>query len=173
MNRRRLEAEALRDTVLAAAGTLNLKVGGPPIVTPLTGEEIGRHARSFAVAGVASDPAEHNRRSVYLYVKRSFRLPMFETFDAPDAAASCARRESSTVAPQALALMNSEFMTDAGRAVRRAARKRAGDDPKRGSSRLARSPSAEPPSPERSRRRSAFLAQEHPAAAVSAVVQHE
>ena len=61
---------------------------------------------------VSSDPADFTRRSVYLYVKRSFRLPMFETFDAPDASASCARRESSTVAPQALALMNSEFMTE-------------------------------------------------------------
>ena len=53
---------------------------------------------------------EHDRRSVYLYVKRSFRLPMFEAFDQPDAVASCARRESSTVAPQALTLMNSDFM---------------------------------------------------------------
>ena len=60
---------------------------------------------------VSSDPADYTRRSVYLYVKRSFRLPMLETFDAPDAAASCARRDSSTVAPQALALMNSEFIT--------------------------------------------------------------
>lgn len=44
-------------------------------------------------------------------MKRSFRNPMLETFDAPDAAASCARRESSTVAPQSLAMMNSDFMT--------------------------------------------------------------
>src|SRR5207244_397239 len=60
---------------------------------------------------ISSDPADYTRRSVYLYVKRSFQLPMFETFDAPDASISCARRESSTVPPQALALMNSEFMT--------------------------------------------------------------
>jgi hypothetical protein len=111
MNRRRLEAEALRDAVLATAGTLNLKVGGPPIATPLTIEE-KEGMRDPSQWPVSSDPADFTRRSVYLYVKRSFRLPMFETFDAPDAAASCARRESSTVAPQALALMNSEFMTE-------------------------------------------------------------
>ncbi len=111
MNRRRLEAEALRDAVLATAGTLNLKAGGPPIATPLTDEE-KEGMRDPSQWPVSSDPADLTRRSVYLYVKRSFRLPMFETFDAPDAAASCARRESSTVAPQALALMNSEFMAE-------------------------------------------------------------
>ncbi len=110
MNRQRLEAEELRDTVLAAAGTLNLKAGGPPIATPLTGEEKDG-MRDMSQAPNSSEPADFTRRSVYLYVKRSFRLPMFETFDAPDASASCARREASTVAPQALALMNSEFMT--------------------------------------------------------------
>jgi hypothetical protein len=115
MNRRRLEAEALRDAVLATAGSLNLKAGGPPIATPLTSEE-REGMRDPSQWPVSSDPADFTRRSVYLYVKRSFRLPMFETFDAPDASASCARRESSTVAPQALALMNSEFMAEqAGR----------------------------------------------------------
>jgi len=111
MNRRRLEAEAVRDNVLAAAGTINLKAGGPPVATPLTAEEKAG-MRDLGEWPVSSDPADHVRRSVYLFVKRSFRLPMFETFDAPDASASCARRESSTVAPQALALMNSVFMTD-------------------------------------------------------------
>jgi mevalonate pyrophosphate decarboxylase len=55
------------------------------------------------------DPSEHTRRSVYLQMKRSMTLPMLQIFDAPDTATSCARRESSTVAPQALALMNSDF----------------------------------------------------------------
>jgi hypothetical protein len=109
MNRQRLEAEELRDSVLATSGTLNLKAGGPPIAIPLSTEERGG-MRDMSQWPISTDPADFTRRSVYLYVKRSFRLPMFETFDAPDAAASCARRESSTVAPQALALMNSEFM---------------------------------------------------------------
>ncbi len=109
MNRRRMEGEAVRDAVLAVSGQLNLKMHGPAVAVPLSNEELGgmRDLGQWAVSG---DPADHTRRSVYLYVKRSFRLPMLETFDAPDASASCARRESSTVAPQALAMMNSEFV---------------------------------------------------------------
>ena len=55
------------------------------------------------------DPAEHNRRTIYLQMKRSLTLPMLQTFDAPDTATSCARRDASTVAPQALTLMNGDF----------------------------------------------------------------
>ncbi len=108
MNRRRLEAEEVRDAALYAAGALNGKMGGPPIAVPLTKEERGG-MRDFSQWPVSSDPADFDRRSVYLMVKRSFRLPMLETFDAPDTTFSCARREASTVAPQALALLNSEF----------------------------------------------------------------
>ena len=65
--------------------------------------------RDLSMWPVTADPAEYDRRSIYLFVKRSFRLPMLDTFDAPDSAESCPRREASTVAPQALALMNSEW----------------------------------------------------------------
>ena len=58
---------------------------------------------------VWSDPQEYNRRSVYLYVKRAFRMPMLESFDQPETSLSCDRRDATTVAPQALALMNGEF----------------------------------------------------------------
>jgi hypothetical protein len=110
MNRRRLDADAIRDNVLAVAGTLNLKMGGVGIIPPLTKEEI-LAARMPELWPANPDPAEHTRRSVYLQMKRSLTLPMLQIFDAPDTAASCPRRESSTVAPQALAMMNSEFTT--------------------------------------------------------------
>lgn len=71
----------------------NAKVGGPPVAIPPTDEE-REGMRDPTQWPVASDPAEHDRRSVYLMVKRSFRRPMMETFDAPDAAASCARRDA-------------------------------------------------------------------------------
>jgi cytochrome c553 len=116
MNRRRLEAEEIRDTVLAASGRLNLKLGGPPVSIPLSPEERAG-MRDFSQWPVHPDYQEHNRRSVYLMVKRSFRLPMFESFDQPDSTTSCARRESSTVAPQALTLMNSSFMTSQADAI--------------------------------------------------------
>jgi hypothetical protein len=109
MNRRRVEAETLRDFVLAVSGSLNLEMGGRPVVPPLSDEEqLGMWAPEQWP--VALDRKQHNRRSVYLYVKRSFPYPMFTTFDMPDTSVSCARRDVTTVAPQALALLNSEFM---------------------------------------------------------------
>ena len=84
--------------------------------------------RDFSQWPVHPDPLEHDRRSVYLQVKRSFRLPMFEAFDAPDAVASCSRRDSSTVAPQALTLMNSEFMTRQAERLAGKLRKDFGED---------------------------------------------
>ena len=55
---------------------------------------------------VTPDPAQHNRRSVYLIAKRNLKLPFLEVFDAPDTLVSCPRRESSTHSPQALELLN-------------------------------------------------------------------
>ena len=108
MNRRRLDGDVIRDTVLAVAGSLNLKMGGVGVIPPLTKEEL-LAARMPDLWPANPDPAEHVRRSVYLQVKRSLTLPMLQIFDAPDTATSCARRETSTVAPQALAMMNSDF----------------------------------------------------------------
>src|SRR5688572_11398044 len=108
MNRRRLDGDAIRDTVLAVAGTLNLRMGGVGVIPPLTREEL-LAARMPNLWPANPDPAEHMRRSIYLQMKRSLTLPMLQIFDAPDTATSCARRETSTVAPQALAMMNSEF----------------------------------------------------------------
>ncbi len=108
-NRQRIDAETLRDSVLTAAGALNTKMGGRPVVPPLSKEEYSvMWAREQWPE--ALDPAEHDRRSIYLYVKRTFPLPMLASFDTPDNSVSCARRDATTVAPQALTLMNSEFM---------------------------------------------------------------
>ena len=109
MNRQRLDAETLRDAVLATSGELNRKAGGRPVVPKLSREEYTvMWARNQWPE--ALDPREHSRRSVYLYVKRTFPMPMLSTFDAPDTTMSCSRRDSTTVAPQALTLMNGEFM---------------------------------------------------------------
>ena len=128
MPRRRLDADSLRDSILAVAGTLNLKMGGVGVIPPLTREEI-LAARFPNLWPANPDPAEHNRRSVYLQMKRSLTLPLLQIFDAPDTATSCPRRERSTVAPQALALMNGE--STVAQADQFAARitKLAGDNP--------------------------------------------
>ena len=122
----RLDAESIRDGILAVSGRLNAKMFGPPVVTALAGDE--REAmRDLSMWPVNSDPAEFDRRSVYLFMKRSFRLPMLDTFDAPETTESCPRREASTVAPQALALMNGEWTSK--QATQFAARLAASKDP--------------------------------------------
>ena len=88
MNRMRLDAEELRDAVLACAGTLNPKMGGAPVIPPLAADEVNALG-DISQWPVTLDPAESLRRSVYMYVKRTFRLPMLETFDVPDATLSC------------------------------------------------------------------------------------
>ncbi len=104
MNRRRLEAESLWDAIHAVAGTLNLKMGGRPVMPPLAAEELTDKA--FWVTN--ADPQEHTRRGLYILVRRNFRFPLFDIFDAPVNAVSCAGRDVSTVAPQALWLMNNK-----------------------------------------------------------------
>src|SRR5262249_18723783 len=64
---------------------------------------------------VSPDETDHRRRSIYLFVRRNLRYPLFEAFDRPDTNASCPRRNPSTIAPQALILLNSEFSLAAAR----------------------------------------------------------
>jgi hypothetical protein len=128
MSRRRLDADSLRDSILAVAGVLNLKMGGVGVIPPLTREEI-LAARMPQLWPANPDPAEHRRRSIYLQMKRSLTLPMLQIFDAPDTATSCPRRETSTVAPQALALMNSEFTSEQAAQFAERILSQAGDDP--------------------------------------------
>ena len=54
-------------------------------------------------------PADQNRRSVYVFVKRNMRYPLFDAFDWPDLHNSCSRRVNTTTAPQALLLLNGEL----------------------------------------------------------------
>jgi hypothetical protein len=64
---------------------------------------------------VSPDEEDHRRRSIFLFVRRNLRYPLFEAFDRPDTNASCPRRNRSTIAPQALILLNSEFSLSAAR----------------------------------------------------------
>jgi len=104
-NRRRLDAEEIRDTMLAVSGRLNLKAGGPSVMTVIDPELI-KDLKRPQYWQVNKDPHEHNRRTVYLIYKRNLILPFMQVFDSPDTLLSCARREQSTHAPQALELLN-------------------------------------------------------------------
>jgi hypothetical protein len=109
--RRRLEGEAIRDAILAVSGALNPKMGGPSVFPELPP---GLNPRGGWK--VTEDPAERNRRSVYVFVRRNLRYPMFEAFDMPDTHESCSRRNVTTTAPQALVLMNSKQVLEAAQA---------------------------------------------------------
>jgi hypothetical protein len=105
--RKRLTGEMLRDAMLAVSGRLNLKTGGPGVKLPLP-KEISETLLKKQHE-VTADVTEHDRRSIYTFARRNLRQPLFELFDRPDAQLSCARRNGSTTAPQALMLLNSEF----------------------------------------------------------------
>ena len=117
---KRLEAEVIRDSALAVAGVLNPKMGGPSIFPEIP--------KGMTVRGgwpVTKDPNERNRRSVYVFVRRNTRYPMFEAFDMPDPYATCPRRYVSTTSSQALMLLNGDLSLQwaqhfAGRVLTRA-----------------------------------------------------
>jgi hypothetical protein len=107
MNRKRLDGEALRDAMLFASGRLNRARGGPGVMTPLP-KELERNLQAGHWRPSPNE-ADHYRRSVYLFVRRNLRYPLFQVFDRPDTNASCPKRSRSIIAPQALELLNSEF----------------------------------------------------------------
>jgi Protein of unknown function (DUF1553) len=115
-SRRRLDAEEIRDSMLAVAGRLNRAAGGPSVIIPVDSELVDLLYKPAQWA-VSKDPREHDRRSIYMLHKRNLRVPMMEVFDAPDMQTSCARRESSTHAPQALELMNGTFANDMAKSL--------------------------------------------------------
>ncbi len=113
---RRLEAEALRDTILAVAGQLNLKAGGPSVFPKISRAVL--ETQSVPGNGwTPSEPAEAQRRSVYIFVKRTLIVPELDVLDFPATEESCAQRIVSTVAPQALTLLNGEFMHEQAAAM--------------------------------------------------------
>ncbi|HEV3197796.1 MAG TPA: DUF1549 and DUF1553 domain-containing protein [Bryobacteraceae bacterium] len=115
MNRKRMDAEMIRDATLAAAGTLNLKMGGRPVRIPIEPEVYDLIFTEYERDGlwpVDPDKRVQNRRGIYLYNKRSVRLPMLSAFDQPDDITSCPVRPVSTHALQALSLFNSSFMQE-------------------------------------------------------------
>jgi hypothetical protein len=105
---RRLEAEILRDAMMASSGGIDLTVGGPPVF-PYIPEEI-LASQAHGRWDNQPDGPDVWRRSVYVYRRRSLVYPFFETFDLPDQGVTTASRNVSTVAPQALTLLNNPFV---------------------------------------------------------------
>jgi hypothetical protein len=115
-NRRRLDGEAIRDALLAVSGQLNPEMGGPCIFPELPAElaKLTTKGIAWPVSELARD---RDRRSLYVFVRRNLRYPFFEAFDRPDTNTSCPRRPVTTIAPQALTLLNSELAQSAALAL--------------------------------------------------------
>ncbi len=104
----RLEAEIVRDSILAASGSLNKTIGGRAVFPELSQEVLASSDKG--IWRNTKDGPEVWRRSVYVYRKRALPLPFFEVFDLPDQNLTCGRRNVSTVPTQALTLMNNPWV---------------------------------------------------------------
>jgi hypothetical protein len=146
-NRRRLSAEEIRDAMLVASGRINFKAGGPSVMVPVDGElvELLYKPGQWKIAASAS---EYDRRSVFLIAKRNLRLPFLEVFDAPALMTSCARRESSTHAPQALELLNGTLSNNLAAAFAARLEGETGGDTERLVDRAFRLAMGRPPTPQ-------------------------
>jgi len=109
--------------MLAVSGQLNPKAGGPGVFPELPAEI------KSAAWKPSADPAERNRRSVYVFVKRNLRYPFFSLFDSPDRTETCSRRYVTTTAPQALTLLNDTIVLGYAKSFADRVRKDAGTDP--------------------------------------------
>jgi Protein of unknown function (DUF1553) len=115
-NRRRLDGETIRDALLTVSGRLNRGMGGPSVFPELPAE-LKRLSSKGAVWPVSPKVEDRERRSLYVFVRRNLRFPFFEVFDRPDTNASCPRRPVTTIAPQALSLLNSRLAHDTAQAL--------------------------------------------------------
>ncbi|MFP6577051.1 MAG: DUF1553 domain-containing protein, partial [Pirellulaceae bacterium] len=105
VNRRRLEAEAIRDAVLVVGGSLDRRMGGSELMT---------ENRKYVTSTANVNPVvyQNKRRSIYLPVVRSALFEMFQVFDFSDPSVLNGKRQTTTIAPQALFMMNSKVVVD-------------------------------------------------------------
>ena len=154
----RLDAEAVRDRILATTGVLNLKQFGSPV--PVKEDAVGQIVVGPDVPEGSDSPVGHEafRRSVYVQVRRSQPLAMLHAFDQPVMETNCERRVVSTVATQALMLMNSDFILDQAGYFATRIRKEAGGDPTRQVQTAWQLAFGRSPEPDELKRSLAFLA---------------
>jgi mono/diheme cytochrome c family protein len=127
MNPRRVEAEVLRDGVLAVSGKLNPEMYGPGVFPRIDPAVVNTGSRPRWPLDAKEGP-DVWRRSVYIFVKRSVIVPLIEVFDCPATTISSPVRSAATIAPQALALLNNEFVLEQARHFAERVRREAGDD---------------------------------------------
>ena len=127
MNRRRLEGEAIWDSIHTVAGNLNLKMGGRAAIPPLSEVEMSS-LRIKPWWAVSEDPSAGRRRGIYILARRNFTFPMFDKFDVPNSSVSCSGREVTTVTPQVLWTLNNNISFDQAQILANRLFKEAGQD---------------------------------------------
>ena len=120
---RRMSAEQLRDSILQVSGLLQERAGGPPVWPALDAATLAANPavlddNETKTKGWYPSPlTDQSVRSLYLIQKRTIRIPWMETFDLPENAVSCGKRECSLVAPQSLAMMNGSLSQQASQCI--------------------------------------------------------
>ena len=120
---RRLEAEVIRDAMLAVAGNLNKSIGGPSF-RPFTVSSYGSKFYTL----VDRDTPEFNRRTIYRMTVHSARNPLLEALDCPDPSSKTPKRNVSTTPTQALEMMNDTFVLRQARILAERVRRACGSD---------------------------------------------
>jgi len=156
---KRLEAEAILDSMAAVSGRLNAKMYGPPVYPEIPKEALEGSSDPDKI-WKPYDAAEGERRAVYMIVKRSLMVPLLEVLDFCDTARSAAQRQSTSVAPQALQLFNGGYVNRQAKAMAERLRREVGSDPVRQVEHAFRLALARVPRPDEARRMHAFLAEQ-------------
>ncbi|MBM3845199.1 MAG: DUF1553 domain-containing protein [Verrucomicrobia bacterium] len=115
-NLRRLDAEVLRDMVLKVSGKLNLEMGGRGFFPKLSGEVLAGGSRPGMDWDISTE-SQRSRRSLYMYIRRTSLVPIMEVFDYSNATSPLGERVATTVAPQALMMLNDEFLQQQAKAM--------------------------------------------------------
>ena len=142
--RRRLEGESIRDSMLSVSGLINPKMGGPGVFPPLPD---GAMPKGYNLWKSIVDDDSNNRRSVYIFVRRNLRYPMFQSFDMPDTHESCARRQMTVTPDQALELMNGKLIQQWAASLAKRVENDKGIDTRAKAERAIRMAYARPPQP--------------------------
>jgi hypothetical protein len=156
---RRLEVEAIRDSMLAVSGQLNPKRFGPAMKPGIPKAVLEANTDKEKIWKASGEP-EASRRSIYAFIKRGLVVPLLETLDLADTVSSCPQRQITTVAPQALTLFNGDFVNHQARHFATRLRREAGDDPAQQIALAWRLALCREPSPSEAESMRAFLREE-------------
>lgn len=153
--RQRLDAEQIRDSLLAVSGLLNERFGGPAVMPPAPANFLlGNNRNAWTNS---DDPHEQYRRSVYVFVRRNMPYPMLDTFDGANPNTVHSRREVSTTPTQALTLVNSDLVYQWSQALAGRVIGEAGKDESERIERLYQILFSRSATPEEQQKLSAFL----------------